>query len=239
MTEIKTYRIKTTSWVLWIFTLFIIVFPGAALGHEYLPNSEAFDIFYVIALFVLAGVLQQFISKGEVIVNLTDNYISINWVKQYIFHRRPDKQIHFSEIESYKIQPDRNFDLFKLTLKNGEEIRLWKSHVILTPNDDFDKLVSEFPTAINQFNQQKQIQTIELNHEAPKKKQEVKEEKNIYQSQAAPVFAILAVLMIALAITIVVVNPTGKTRNPFLLFSPLAGAIFFLTQFFRYRNKTN
>ena len=72
---------------------------------------------------IFALYIQRFISRAEVEVSLTNNNISIKWVKQFIFHNRADREIPFHEIESYKYQEDRNFDLFKLTLKDGVEIK--------------------------------------------------------------------------------------------------------------------
>jgi hypothetical protein len=102
--------------------------------------------------FQKATLFQLFLSYSTALVEitLTKNDVSIRWLSQYIFHHYPDRTILFSDIESYKYQPDNNFDLFKLTMKDGSEIKLW--HFALTFKDDFDKLTMDFPQLVNSFN---------------------------------------------------------------------------------------
>jgi hypothetical protein len=226
-----TYKIKTTSWVLWILTLLSTLFGGAIVAFNFLPKDNTVAIIAVILIMALAFFLQRFTSLGIVIVYLSDREISINWLKQYIFHKETNRQIPLSDIESYKYQPDQNFDLFKLTLKDGSEIRLW--HFTFTSGDDFDKLVAAFSQVVIKYNRQKDIQS-----DTKKSEQSefgIKKAKTIFESQSAPFLAAFAVLMIVAVPLILYFKPSDTSENRFVLLAPMAGAIFFLIQFYKYR----
>jgi len=138
-----TYRIKTTDWKIWILTFMVTMFGGVLLSIKFLPKGDTISIISVIFILLLAFFLQRFASTALVEVTLTKSDISIRWLSQYIFHKYPDRTISLNDIETYKYQSDNNFDLFKLTMKDGSEIKLW--HSALTFKDDFDKLVIDFP----------------------------------------------------------------------------------------------
>ena len=186
---------------------------------------------------LLAFLLQRFTSTALVEVTLTKNDVSIRWLSQYIFHHYPDRTILFSDIESYKYQPDNNFDLFKLTMKDGSEIKLW--HFALTFKDDFDKLAMDFPQLVNSFNKrvtQKAHSHADISH-TDNEPQTIKRAATIYEGDGAIFIAIFAVIVIVTVPLILYFNPSDRQKNPFILLAPMAGAIFFLTQFYRYRKK--
>ena len=224
----NTYKIKTTSWTLWILTLLIIFFSGVILAHNILPKNPLSTIASVILIMSFALFVQRFISLGIVIINLSNTEISITWIKQYIFHKKPNRKITLSEIESYKYQPDQNFDLFKLNLKDGSEIRLW--HFTFTAGDDFDKLITDFPSIVSHHNQNAQAVRHAKNQNVLKN--EIKAENTIFESDAAPFLAILAIVMIIAFLLILYFN---TSKNPLIMLGPIGGATFFLIQFFKYR----
>jgi hypothetical protein len=230
-----SYKIKTTSWVLWISTLMTTLFGGAILAFKFLPKDKTLLIIAVAVIMFLAFFLQRFTSLGIVIVNLTEKEISINWIKQYIFHNRPNIQIPLSDIDSYKYQPDQNFDLFKLTLKDGSEIRLW--HFTFTSGDDFHKLAKHFPQIVVKYNkeQKKEFKKEELGQPSVG----IKRAKTIFESEFAPYLAAFAILGIVAVPLILYFKPADTSKNPFVLLTPMAGAIFFLTQFYKYRKNRN
>lgn len=207
------------------------LFGGIFLAFKFLPKDNTLAIIAVVLIMVLAFFLQRFISLGIVIVNLTDKEISINWIKQYIFHNRPNRQIPLSDIDSYKYQPDQNFDLFKLTLKDGSEIRLW--HFTFTSGDDFHKLAENFSQIVVKSNKErkKEFKSEELDQAGV----EIKREKTIFESEFAPFLAAFAILMIIAVPLILYFKPAETSKNSFALLAPMAGAIFFLIQFYKYR----
>lgn len=213
----------------------VTMFGGVLLAIEFLPKGDTISIISVILILLLAFFLQRFTSTALVEVTLTKNDISIRWLSQYIFHKYPDRTILLSDIETYKYQPDNNFDLFKLTMKDGSEIKLW--HFALTFRDDFDKLVIDFPQLVSRFNKRVTAKThsqpdIPQTHNEP---QTIRRAATIYESGGAIFIAAFAVVVIIAVPLILYFNPSDRQKNPFVLLAPMTGAIFFLTQFFRYR----
>lgn len=213
------------------------MFGGVLLAIKLLPKGNTISIISVIFILLLTFFLQRFTSTAIVDVTLTKNDISIRWLSQYIFHHYPDRTILFSDIESYKHQPDNNFDLFKLTMKDGSEIKLW--HFVLTFKDDFDKLIVDFPQLVNSFNKRvttkAHLQT-DISH-ADNEPLTIKRAATIYESGSAIFIAIFAVIVIIAVPLILYFNPSDKQKSPIVLLAPMAGAIFFLTQFYKYRKK--
>ena len=233
--RMTTYKIKTTSWVLWISTLMTTLFGGIVLAFKLLPKDYTVLMVAIVLIMVAAFFLQRFTSLGIVIVNLTDKEISINWIKQYIFHNRPNREIPLSDIESYKYQPDQNFDLFKLTLKDGSEIRLW--HFTFTSGDDFHKLAMDFSQIVIKHNKErtKKSKTEELGQSGVG----IKRANTIFESEFAPFLAAFAILIIVAVPLILYFRSADTSKNPFALLAPMAGAIFFLIQFYKYRRTRN
>jgi hypothetical protein len=232
-----TYKIKTTDWKIWIPTLIVTMLGGALLAFNFLPKGDTTSILSVIFILLLAFFFQRFTSTALVEVTLTKNDISIRWLSQYIFHHYPDRTILFSDIESYKYQPDNNFDLLMLTMKDGSEIKLW--HFALTFRDDFDKLVIDFSQLVNSFNKrvtQKAHTHTGFSH-ADNESLTIKRAATIYEGGGAIFIALFAVIVIIAVPLILYFNPGDRQKNPFVLLAPMAGAIFFLTQFYKYRKK--
>lgn len=217
--------------------MMVTIFGGVLLANKFLPKGDTISIISVIFILLLTFFLQRFTSTALVEVALTKNDVSIRWLSQYIFHHYPDKTILFSDIESYKYQPDNNFDLFKLTLKEGSEIKLW--HFVLTFKDDFDKLIMNFPQLVKSFNKrvtQKSYSHNEISH-AENKPLTIKRAATIYEGEGAVFIAIFAVIVVIAVPLILYFSPKDRLKNPFIALAPMAGAVFFLTQFYMYRKK--
>lgn len=227
-----TYKIIATSWVLWILTLLTTMLSGGLLFHEILPRDTTITIIAVIAILALSLFVQRFISRAEVEVKLTDSDVCILWHKQFLFHRRPNMEISLSDIESYKYQQDTNFDLFKLTLKNGTEIKLW--HFTFTRGDDFEKLVFDFPSKVERHNKKVERKAITTKPEKPAK---IKREKTIFEEAYAPLLAVLAILLLVAVPFIIFFNPDKKISNPYMGLAAMAGGLFFLTQYIKHRRE--
>jgi hypothetical protein len=78
---------------------------------------------------------------------VTEYELQLRWLDQFIFHNTPDLNIRWSDIQEYKYQPDRNFDLLKIKLTDGTVVKLW--HNTSTMNDDFERFVSGFEKGFN------------------------------------------------------------------------------------------
>jgi hypothetical protein len=201
--------------------------------HELIPSNDVLGTIIFITMLSLAVYFQRFISKGIVEITINKDSLSLNWAKQFLFHKKTDREIPFGELKSYKYQKDKAFDLFKLILKDETEIVLW--HFNFLKNDDFDKLVSDFPSIVSKFN--KQISEKELSGIQAGKTHKIERTKTIYESSIAPFLAGLAIVMI-IAITIIICNnSSGKSGTTIPGLAAMSGAIFFLAQYFSYRRK--
>ncbi len=145
--------------------------------------------------------------------------------------------ISFNDIKSYKYQEDTNFDLFKLTLKNGTVLKFW--HFNLTRRDEFSKLVTDFPSIVTKHNKlfAKKSTLSTGNEQAGNVQTVIENEKTIFESNNAPFLAGLALVMLITVSFILFNRPTGKIRNPFIGLAAISGAIFFLVQYSRARRK--
>jgi hypothetical protein len=225
-----TYKIIATSWVLWILTLLTTLLSGGLLLHEILPKDSTVSIIAVIAVMAFALFVQRYISRAEVEVTLTDNDVSIVWLKQFLFHRRPNIEIRLSDIDSYKYQQDTNFDVFKLTLKNGTDLKLW--HFTFTRGDDFEKLVFDFPAKVERHNKKVERKPTTTETQRPTK---INREKTIFEAAYSPLLAGFAILLLVAVPLIFFFKPIDKISNPFMGLAAMTGGLFFLTQYFKYR----
>ncbi len=122
-------------------------------------------------------------------------------------------------------------------MKDGSEIELW--HFSLTFKDDFEKLVIDFPQLVNSFNK-RVTQKARSQGDIPHIENEpltIKRAATIYEGDGAIFIAIFAIIVIIAVPLILSFNSGDRQKNPFILLAPMAGAIFFLSQFYKYRKK--
>ena len=148
----NTYRIKASSWVIYIITFTSIPISGTILGKILIPeknNNIAILILFVILLAISILVTR---SAGIATTNwaITSRDIQIKWVNQFIFHKRPDLTISWNDIKGYTIRQEKSFVLFKLILKNGTVFRLW--HDYLIAKDDFEEFIICFLERVEAHN---------------------------------------------------------------------------------------
>lgn len=223
-----TYKIRTTSLLIWLATLLSILLGIPLLLSSLIPKNNTAILFTVGMLFLLVNYLQRFTSRGELEISFMEGMVSIKWLKQFIFHNAPDKKILLNEIESYKYQPDRNFDLFKLTLKDGTEIIIWHSNFF--SKDDFKNLVSDFPKIIDQNKHDRNIP--ESNSI-----QNIKKEKTIYETQNGIILAIFAAACIIIFTYMILANKLRHTYDFFPILGAISGSAYFLSQVIKYRKQ--
>jgi hypothetical protein len=197
-------------------------------------KNEALVIVLLFGVMIGGSYLQRFTSRGEVEISITDETIIIKYLKQSFLSSNTDQIISFNDIESYKYQPDRNFDMFKLTVRNQDEIRFW--HYTGFADDDFQKLVTDFPKIVSDYN--KHEENILVNNaltSAETKPVVIKREKTLFEGKAGLILAVLAMIFIVTFIYLLITNKIAGASAAFGLLASISGAVFFLTQFFKYR----
>ncbi|MFM2338912.1 MAG: hypothetical protein RL115_2105 [Bacteroidota bacterium] len=76
-----------------------------------------------------------------------------------------------------------------------------------------------------------------LNHEtATTKHKNIEREKTVFENEASPFIAILAVIFIV-GITTFIVLSKQKSNNPFIGVAAISGAVFYLSQFLKHPKK--
>jgi hypothetical membrane protein len=226
----KNFKIISTSWALAISSSLFLIFTGILLSYKLFHENKTVYWIIAIAFVFMAFWLQRFISRAEVIISLTKDFITIEWKGQYIFHKRPNRKIQFDEIKSYKYQEDSNFDLFRITLVDNSEINFW--HFSFT-KDDFKSLVHSFPEFVQQQN--KKIEKLKTGTQDTKV-QKIEKEKTIYENEASPFIAVVAILFI-LAISALLIFKSN-IKSGYLGLAPLSGALFYLINYVKHRKKT-
>ena len=83
---------------------------------------------------------------------------------------------------------------------------------------------------------QKSYSHNEISH-AENKPLTIKRAATIYEGEGAVFIAIFAVIVVIAVPLILYFSPKDRLKNPFIALAPMAGAVFFLTQFYRYRKK--
>lgn len=232
-----TYNIRTTAWPIWILTMFGTLATGGILIAMAGIKNEGIALVIMLGPALASFYLQRFTSRGELEISITDTSIILKYLKQSFLSNKPDRIISFNDIDSYKYQPDRNFDMFKLTLRDEVEIRIW--HYTGLSSDDFEKLVTDFPEIVANHNER--AENISSNSTqtgaATSKPFEIKREKALFEGRAGFVLAVLAMIFIVAFIYLLVTKKITSASAGFGLLASISGAVFFLMQFFQYRKK--
>lgn len=229
----KSFRIISTSWVLAILSMLLITFSGVFLLIKFLTGNSNISIIAALSLIGVGLYLQRFISTAKIEIVLTQEFVTIKWLKQYLFHKEPDRKIFFDEIKSYKYEEDQNFDLFQIILVNDTELNFY--HFTFT-KDDFETLVNTFPDFVNRHNTN--VENILASRPLDSKLQRIERSKTIYENPTSPFIVVFAILLI-LTVPIIFLVKGDKVSNPFLALAAISGGLFYLIEYFQYRRGKN
>ncbi|MBE0663501.1 MAG: hypothetical protein IH597_13670 [Bacteroidales bacterium] len=158
MTEIKKYRITTSSRIHFLLTIFILpivcLIPTMFLvGKLEDTNKDLFGImtFIVVGLYFLGGwFLSKRTSKAKLIVQIVENGLDIKWERNYILYKYSDRFINWQDINWYKFTPDQHFDIFKIKVKRQ---RNFKFEHASNDKDDFRSFNAAFRRNIRERNE--------------------------------------------------------------------------------------
>jgi hypothetical protein len=222
----ETFQIRASSWVIYILTLLTVIFGGSALEIALLPTKGNSPIAIAMTVIVIGGAFYatRFTARALTEWTITENEIQLRWLGQFIFHNKPDLNFSWSDIQEYKFQPDRNFDLFKLKLTDGRTIKLW--HNTSTTNDDFQKFVSSFEGRVQTYNTKDSDAS-----------NDIKRSKTIYETKLGLALAIFAGLCLVAIPILIAVLPNKSKINWAGFGLAYAGGLFFIFQVLAYRKK--
>ena len=222
----ETFKIKSTSWVLFLFTILIVVIGGIILSTKFFPlrHNTGLAVPIVISLFVLAYFLTRLTSLAIIEITMTEEKLHLNWLKNYLFQSISEATIYWSDISEYKFQRDRNFDLLKFKLVDGTVFRLWHNNGLI--KDDFYKLVPAFEKAVANYNESDKRQA-----------GTIKRGKTIYETPLGLVLAVFTGLCLIAIPVLILILPTKSRINWAGLGAAYAGGLFFIGQVIHFRRK--
>ena len=224
------YKIKQTSSFLWIISMFAIIFAGIAIiivlaVNGLFPAGQTWLVFVIIApIFFLAFKVPPYTSTVDIELTIDEQGLKKKWLKQFIFSNNPDLDIKWSEIEDFVFEPDRQFDKFKMTLKDGTKFNFFHNRSY-NDKDDFTRFLKDFELTIKQINSDKD------------ESNDIKRGKTIYETNWGVALAVLAIFMIIAVPIIFIFFPADKAPNYGSVIILYSSAFYFLFQFYTYRRK--
>ena len=233
LTKYMTYKIKQSSPWLFIVTLLTVIFSGMAIliiltSHQILPKGQPLIFILCFAPIVgLAFYLPRYTATADIEILIDNGGIKRKWLRQFILHNNEDNEYKWSEIADYVFQPDRQFDQFKLHLKDGTKFKFFHNSDH-DSKDDFRKFLSHFIERVAQ-----------INNVDSDKRNDIQLGKTIYETFWGLILASLAVIMIIGIPIMLFAFPTNKTPNYAIFGVSYLGAIYFVIQVYIHRKKRN
>jgi F0F1-type ATP synthase assembly protein I len=230
MTE--TYKIKQTSIFLWLVSLLGTIYSSILLiasliKFGLIPSPQGQPI-YIIALVApitfFAFKVPNHIASADIELTIDEDGLNKKWLKQFPFLDRPDIKIYWTDMKDFVYQPERQFDKFKITLKDGTKFKFHHNNDH-RDKDDFQKFQLDFEKKVSKLNNDSL------------KKNNIKQGKTIYETAWGLISAIIGVIAIVGLIIVVLFSPFKKTTNYAMLWASLIGTIYFIYQVYVHRKK--
>ncbi len=151
----QTFQLITTSRLHYVFFLLIGIFGSAFLFIGLLPKGTNQYLFIgaIVGLCILVYWIAAKYSKQTVELSISEEYLQIDWIKLPLFSSKQNKQLDWTEIDTYVYQIEKDFDLFKLTLKDGEKLKFSIAHDI-DHQDSFQEFYQSFLSKVNALQEQ-------------------------------------------------------------------------------------
>lgn len=227
----KTYNIKQTSVFLWIFSLMASIFAGIGLmiliikATGFIPKDQPIFIIALVApIIFFAFKVPNFTAAVDIELTIDNEGIKKKWLRKFLFQNRPDSSIYWTEIMDFVFEPDRQFDKFKITLKDGTKFK-FHHNTDHDNKDDFQQFRLDFEKKIAKINSDKD-QT-----------NDIKRGKTIYETVWGLILAVIGIIMLISIIVIFIFFPIRKTTNYAMLGASAIGTIYFIFQVYDHRKK--
>ena len=229
-----TYKIKQTSPLLFVVTLLTVIFLSMFIliwlsHHQIIHKGQ--PLFFILCFAPIIGVayyLPRFTSTADIEITIDNEGLKRQWLRQFIFHNKPETDFKWTEIEDYVFEPDRQFDQFKLNFKDGTKFKFYHNNDH-DSKDDFKKFLYDFVQRVEQ-----------RNSVGVDKRNSIKLGKTIYEKSSGLLIAIIAIIiLIGLPIFLFVLPQKGtlKSSNYAVLGGSYIGAIYYIVQVYTHRKK--
>jgi hypothetical protein len=201
--ETRQYRFLETSWVLMVSTFIGVMILNAILVFKIqktldLPKNGIFGIIVVALIFLVPILVSRLISFSKTTVTHNKKVIQVKRSSLIGMPIKSDFELHYSQIDSYVFQDDKNWFWLKIKDLNGNIYRIWKFGWF--KNKEFKEFRDRLTNEINWFNKE----MADTDH-TDRQKEQYKVAKNIYQGTSGSVLGIVSILiMFAIPILIFV-----------------------------------
>ena len=225
-----TFNIRQTSTFLWIVSILATIFAGMGIflvlvANGLIPKGQTWLAFVIILpIFFLAFKVPNYTATVDIELTIDEQGLKKKWLKQFIFSNKPDLDIKWTEIQDFVFEPDRQFDKFKITLKDGSKFKLFHNNDH-NDKDDFLRFLQAFEHKITQINSDNN------------KTNDIKRGKTIYETNWGLLLAAFAILLIIAVPVMFIFFPTKKTPNYGAIGASYFGAIYFLFQVYIHRRR--
>jgi len=221
------FKIKTSSLFIYEFTFLIITFGGIFLGF-YLGKTAGNDVYIFILVLVglsLVIFIPDLLSTATCEWTFTESEIYIKWLSYFLFNRKKDFNIKWRDIQEYKYEPHRYFDLFRVKLHDKTIIRFW--HSSYATSDDFNAFIIYFEKQINEYNE-KDLNILYA----------IKRRKTFYETKFGTAMAIFTALCLLAIPVLFDAFPQHKRIDWWPLWFGYSGGIYFISKVIAYKKKS-
>jgi hypothetical protein len=158
------------------------------------------------------------LDKGLVNLTIDNEALKIEWIRQFMFHNKPNENIKWVDIVDYTYIPDQHFDIFRIRT-DRKKIKL----SLAETNESFYAFYVELEEKVEIL-------------KAVDKNLNLKRGRTFYETKWAVVFAIFIVLLLVAFLGLLIFRPPEKI-NYGSLFVFLGGAFFYVYTVWSYRQK--
>ncbi len=222
MTKITLNVVSRGLYIINMFGTLILAMILTFSAFDYLPIELNKLVFVGIfaGLWYLVSRFTKKLPKGQVSLEITNDGLVIEWIKQFHFHSKLNNLLKWEEISDYMFQPEQYFNLFRIRTKDKRKFKFSMNE----NNSDFSLFYESFEKLSKSKSNDNSVEIVRA--------------KNIYESNYGLVAAIiLGILLIVGVIVILTVKPKGDP-NYGLLIASLIGGVLFIIQVINHRRKS-
>ena len=112
--------------------------------------------FIILLFFALAYFGVRFLSKGKIVIELTENSFKHTWIKKFLFSSEIDIELEWDDILNHGGGFWQLHEYFQLDLNNNKKYRIYR-WAVFSPKDDFRRFEKEFSNYLNSIKKLKKI----------------------------------------------------------------------------------
>lgn len=155
-----------------------------------LPSNGPWVVLLMLGLFGLVFLLTQYFATAKMVITMGDEGIRRVWETQFPGNWRADEDIKWAEVTEYLYQPEKNYQVFKITLTAGRVIKLYRAWY--AGKDDFTRFRKDFVQKVE-----------ERNRSGGREGVKIRMSRSFYESKTAYVIAIIGVVLLVVASLVV------------------------------------